>query len=128
MSVIQNLKTTRRRRRTRPLQSWSPPRPVVLLFRLGVILAVMLALVAGWVVLNRRTAQEYLYYSDRLKALDQEESALKERVEALQARFEAMKSDSFEIERIAREKHLMMKPGEQVIMFTPPRETPSAAE
>lgn len=122
MSSIQNLKS-KKRRRVEP-RVWSVPRPIKVLVKLTTLIAAMAGVLIGWAVLNKETAEEYLYYSDQLIRLEQDEASLKGRIDELQSRYQAMSSDSFEIERIAREKHLMMKPGEQIIVFTPPRPAP----
>lgn len=120
MSSIQNLKSKKRRRRAEP-RVWTVPRPLKFLVKIATLLAIMAGVLIGWGILNKQTAEEYLYYSDQLDSLVNTEAELKANISELQSRFQAMTTDSFEIERIAREKHLMMKPGEQIIVFTPPR-------
>ena len=124
MSMIQNLKTKKTRRRRRKTQWRGFSRPFVFLIKLCTVMALMCVALVGWLVLNKHTAEEYLHYNNQMKSLEREEKFLRQRVSHMQERFESLSTDSFEIERNARENHLMMKPDEQVIIFTPRRPAP----
>jgi cell division protein FtsB len=118
MSVIQNLKTNKKKRANKAKKQPSLPNPALSFFKYSMLFAVLFVALAAWAILNRSTAEEYLKLNKRLKAMGKEERALEDQIQSLEERFDILSSSSFEIERISRENHLMMKPNEKVIVFT----------
>lgn len=82
---------------------------------LGAGIAVLVLLTA----LGTNGLGEYLKLRRQRDALLQEQAALALRIADLEARLEALGSEPFALEKLARERFNMRRPGERVILLIP---------
>ena len=86
----------------------------------GVVLAVI---IGAMLFTSAYPLRHYLQYKSNLKALGAEDMALDQRIASLQAETERLKTDA-EVERLAREKLGMVRPGEQQFAIVAPAPAP----
>lgn len=86
-------------------------------FALLAILAITFLAISNW-----RLGQKRLSLAERFKTLEKETKILEEKNKELEAQISYASRESF-LEREARERFNLKKPGEEVVAVVPPEET-----
>jgi cell division protein FtsB len=83
------------------------------------LLAVLVLLLALGLLGGEHGLLQYLQLAGQRDALAAEQARLEERTAALEARLEALRTDPFALEKLARERYNLRRPGEEVIVVVP---------
>jgi cell division protein FtsB len=83
------------------------------------LLGAGIVVVALLTALGANGLGEYLQLRQQRDHLRQQEAALLEQAAALEGRLQALRTEPFALEKLARERYNMRRPGEQIILLVP---------